>query len=244
MDIGQHAVCHRSRHQVGVHTIVAAPSGRDAGTVPAVTRGATLPPVHYRIIRKFTSANRMTVKVEAAATPGEWESIGSAIETRTAPYSLAPPTHVPQLDMVAQALSGKWNLEREDYSSEISHAGSQDEINTVKCWRDGDVLKCITYSAGLLLFESVYNYDKSSGKYRVMYIFPSSVPKVGNLAINGATWLYTGTIKGAQGETLQFRMTAVFKRPELQEGRAEYSSNGVDWITFYKFKAMRGGSKS
>ena len=42
MDIGQHAVCHRSRHQVGVHTIVAGASGRDAGTVPAVTSDATL----------------------------------------------------------------------------------------------------------------------------------------------------------------------------------------------------------
>ncbi len=42
MDIGQHAVCHRSRHQVGVHTIVAGASGRDAGTVPAITSDATL----------------------------------------------------------------------------------------------------------------------------------------------------------------------------------------------------------
>ncbi len=51
MDIGQHAVCHRSRHQVGVHTIVAAPSGRGAGTVPAVTSDATQSSVLENVYR-------------------------------------------------------------------------------------------------------------------------------------------------------------------------------------------------
>ncbi len=51
MDIGQHAVCHRSRHQVGVHTIVAGASGRGAGTVPAVTSDATQSSVLENVYR-------------------------------------------------------------------------------------------------------------------------------------------------------------------------------------------------